>query len=50
MKKIWSIVSLLGMLNIPHVTAAQFVWVESKQLCKNINTLLEIKEKILLIT
>jgi hypothetical protein len=32
--------------NIPRVAAGQFVWVESKQLCRDINTSLEIKKSI----
>jgi hypothetical protein len=36
--------------NTPRVVAEQSIWVESKQLCSNINTSLEIKEKILLAT
>jgi hypothetical protein len=31
--------------NNPHVAAGQFVWVESKQLCRDMNTSFEIKEK-----
>jgi hypothetical protein len=34
--------------NTPRIAVRQFVWVESKQLCRDINTSLEIKEKILL--
>jgi hypothetical protein len=34
----------LKKLNTPHVTTGQFVWVESKQLYRDINTSLEIKK------
>jgi hypothetical protein len=33
------------MLNTPRVVVGQFVWVESKQLYRDINILLKIKEK-----
>jgi hypothetical protein len=47
---IGSTISLYRKLNILHVATCQFIWVESKQLCMNINIVLEFKEKILLTT
>jgi hypothetical protein len=43
--QIYSKLNWFKKLNTPRVTAGQFVYVESKQLCRDINTLLEIKEK-----
>jgi hypothetical protein len=47
--KKWKTTWILCMLR-ESVAAGQFRWVESKKLCRDINTLLEIKEKILLTT
>jgi hypothetical protein len=49
-KIIGSTIFLQRKLNTPYVTTGQFICVESKQLCRDINTSLEIKEKILLTT
>jgi hypothetical protein len=38
---------LMRKLNTSRVVAGQFVWVESKQLCRDINTSLKILKKLL---
>jgi hypothetical protein len=43
--QIYNKLSWLKKVEYPRVATGQFVWVKSMQLCRDINTLLKIKEK-----